>query len=122
MGCLGGKESNLSINVNHGWQQESKSLSGSRGRDADHIASEKSHGPALRLNRCGGRKSLLEHLSLHILGHGCLLEGHDGLHSHKRRRDSDGTMPNEKSGKKQAQMGQQRLSSRAGGRKMKREI
>ena len=41
----------LSVDVDHGGQQKSQCLAGTRGRDTDHVAPEEGHWPALGLDR-----------------------------------------------------------------------
>lgn len=64
----------LSINVNHGRQQERQCLPRPCRRDPNHVPAQQRHGPSLALDRGGRVKSLLHNLLQHVFGHGRLFK------------------------------------------------
>jgi hypothetical protein len=50
------QKSNLSVYMNHCWQQKRKRLSAARGGDADHVSAKQGHGPTLALDGSGRLK------------------------------------------------------------------
>mmetsp|Transcript_5749 Transcript_5749/g.11467 ORF Transcript_5749/g.11467 Transcript_5749/m.11467 type:complete len:209 (+) Transcript_5749:92-718(+) len=69
----------LSIDMNHCWQQESQSLSGTCSRYTNQITSQESHGPSLTLDRSRLVKTTFEDFCQDVFGHGRLFKRHGRL-------------------------------------------
>ena len=77
-GTVARREKWLSVDVNDGGQAVGQGLAGPRLGNTDDVATRKSHGPALRLDRGGFSKALSLDLGHDIAGESSLIEGLDG--------------------------------------------
>lgn len=77
--AVAGSEEGLSVDVNDGGKAVGQGLARARLSNTDHVATGKSHRPALRLNGGGGRETLGLDLIHDVAREASLIEGLDGL-------------------------------------------
>lgn len=78
-GAIAGLKKGLSVDVNHGGESETDSLTGTSLGDSDKVATAEGHRPSLRLNGRGLGEAHLLDFGENIVGEAGLVERGDGL-------------------------------------------